>query len=107
MARPLRIEYPGAWYHLVCRGNERRSIFKGNADRVRFLVEMHAYVLMDNHFHLVVMTREPNLRQFIQRFNMTHAVYFHRRHRRSGHLYRRRYKSVLIDADNYLLEPRA
>jgi putative transposase len=107
MARPLRIEYPGAWYHLVCRGNERRSIFKGNADRVRFLVEMHAYVLMDNHFHLVVMTREPNLRQFIQRFNTTYAVYFNRRHRRSGHLYWRRYKSVLIDADNYLLEPRA
>lgn len=65
MARSLRIEYPGAWYHVTCRGNERRAIFADDDDRRRFLglleassiaahVEVHVYVLMDNHFHLVV-----------------------------------------------------
>lgn len=115
MARPLRIEYPGAWYHVTCRGNERRPIFKDDADRRRFLeiletttnlydVEVHAYVLMDNHFHFVVMIREANLSKFMQRFNTTYTVYFNRRHRRIGHLFQGRYKALLIDADSYLLE---
>jgi putative transposase len=115
MARPLRIEYPGAWYHVTCRGNERRNIFKGDSDRLRFLdilattshlhaVEVHAYVLMDNHFHAVLMTHEANLRTFMHHFNTTYTVYFNRRYRRSGHLYQGRYKAVLIDAESYLLE---
>jgi putative transposase len=115
MARSLRIEYPGAWYHVTCRGNERRAIFADDEDRLRFLdilegssttsrVEVHVYVLMDNRFHLVVMTHEANLHRFMQRFNTAYTVYFNRRHARVGHLYQGRYKALLVDADSYLLE---
>lgn len=80
MARPLRIKYPGAWYHVTCRGNERRVIFRDEKDRVRFLkaleesierfkVEVHCYVLMSNHFHFLLRTLEANLSRFMQRFN--------------------------------------
>lgn len=115
MARPLRIQYPGAWYHLTCRGNEGRSIFGADADRCRFLailaqsaaiyqVEIHAYVLMSDHFHLVVHTPQANLNRFMQRFNTTYTVYFNRRHDCRGQLYQGRYKALLVDADRYLLE---
>jgi REP element-mobilizing transposase RayT len=115
MARPLRIEYPGACYHVTCRGNERREIFADDRDRKRFLeilaenkelygVEVHGYVVMANHFHLLVMTPEANLQKFMQRFNTSYAVHYNRRHRRSGHLYQGRYKAILVDTDNYLLE---
>ena len=67
-------------------------------------VEIHAYVLMDNHFHLVVMTHEPNLQKPMQRFSTAYTVHFNCRDRRRGHLYQGRYEAVLIDADNYLLE---
>ena len=97
MTRPLRIEYPGAWYHVTCRGNEKRNIFWDDADREKLLgilsanlklyrIELHSYVLMQTHFHLLLMTPEANLRKFMQRFNTTYTVYFNRRHRRSGHL---------------------
>jgi hypothetical protein len=65
---------------------------------------MNCYVLMDNHFHMVLMTRETNLQKFMQRFNTSYTVYFNRRHQRTGHLYQGRYKVLLIDADSYLLE---
>jgi len=115
MARPIRIEYPGAWYHITCRGNERRSIFIDDQDRQKFLkilassielynVELHAYVLMINHFHLVLKTTEANLQKFMQQFNTSYTVYFNRKHKRIGHLFQGRYKAILIDADNYLLE---
>lgn len=115
MARPLRIEYPGAYYHVTCRGNERREIFADDLDRKRFLeilaeskeiygVEVHGYVVMANHFHLLVMTPEANLQKFMHRFNTSYTVHYNRRHRRSGHLYQGRYKAILVDADNYLLE---
>ena len=115
MARPLRIEYPGAYYHVTCRGNERREIFADDRDRKRFLeilaeskeiygVEVHGYVVMANHFHLLVMTPEANLQKFMHRFNTSYTVHYNRRHRRSGHLYQGRYKAILVDADNYLLE---
>jgi REP element-mobilizing transposase RayT len=79
MARPLRIQFPGAWYHVTSRGNERREIFCDDADRGRFLgilaesaaiygVETHTYVLMTNHFHLVAHTPRANLNRFMQRF---------------------------------------
>jgi REP element-mobilizing transposase RayT len=66
--------------------------------------EIHAYVLMSNHFHLVVHTPQANLNRFMQRFNTTYTVYFNRRHYRSGHLFQGRYKALLVDADSYLLE---
>jgi len=115
MARPLRIEYPGAFYHVTCRGNERKQIFQDDADRHTFLdildaslktfkVSLHGYVLMDNHFHLIVETPEANLGKLMQRFNTAYTIYYNRRHNRNGHLYQGRYKAILIDADEYLLE---
>lgn len=115
MARPLRIEYNGAWYHVTCRGNERSAIFKDDGDRERFLcilqesmekyqVELHGYVLMDNHFHLILHTPRGNLNRFAQRFNTAYTVYYNRRHKRVGHLYQGRYKAILVDKDSYLLE---
>jgi putative transposase len=115
MVRPLRIEYPGAWYHVTSRGNENKKIFSDDRDKKMFLeilsatrnlygVEVHAYVLMENHFHLVLMTSEANLSSFMQRFNTTYTIYYNRRHKRSGHLYQGRYKAILIEEDSYLLE---
>lgn len=115
MARPIRIEYPGAWYHVTCRGNEKKEIFSDDHDRGRFLeildkstklyrIEVHAYVLMENHFHLLLMTQEANLKSFMQRFNTAYIVYYNRRHRRSGHLFQGRYKAIVVDSDSYLIE---
>lgn len=115
MARPIRIEYNDAWYHVTCRGNDRQVIFKDDEDRRRLLlqlaenlklyrVELHAYVLMSNHFHLLIKTTRPNLRGFMQRFNTSYTVYFNIKHKRTGHVYQGRYKAILIDADAYLLE---
>lgn len=67
-------------------------------------VELHAYVLMTNHFHLVIKTRQANLQKFMQRFNTSYTMYYNRRYGRSGHLYQGRYKAILVDADEYLLE---
>jgi len=113
MARPLRIQYDGAAYHVTCRGNERREIFKDDSDRTRFLqiliqsltvygVKLYSYVLMSNHFHLLVETPKGNLGEFMRHFNITYTGYFNRRHNRSGHLYQGRYKSILVDKDTYL-----
>ncbi|MEI6634296.1 MAG: transposase [Chlamydiota bacterium] len=115
MTRPLRIEYPGAWYHVTSRGNERAEIFRDDKDRRRFLqaleesidifnVEVHSYVEMSNHFHFLLRTREANLGRFMQRFNTAYTAYFNLRHHRAGHLYQGRYKAILVDADEYLLE---
>ena len=115
MARPLRIQYPGAYYHVTCRGNERKDIFRVHDDRTVFLeklavsaqiynVSVHAYVLMTNHFHLLLSTPEGNLAEFMRHFNISYTSAFNRRHKRVGHLYQGRYKAFLIDADNYLLE---
>lgn len=114
MARHLRIEYPGAWYHFTCRGNERSRIFKDDADRKEFLsilkdslekymVRLHGYVLMENHFHLILHTPSGNLNRFAQRFNTAYTVYYNRRHKRVGHLYQGRYKAILVEKDSYLL----
>ena len=115
MARALRIEYPGALYHLTCRGNNRRAIFDDNSDRVAFLeilaqsrqifgVRLMAYVLMENHFHLLVETPLGNLSKFMRRFNITYTGYFNRRHQRVGHVYQGRYQSFLIEKESYLSE---
>lgn len=115
MARPLRIEYPGAWYHFTCRGNARSCIFNDKHDRKEFLkilrsslekysVKLHGYVLMNNHFHFLLHTPFGNLTRFAQRFNTTYTVYYNRRHKRVGHLYQGRYKAILVQKESYLLE---
>jgi REP element-mobilizing transposase RayT len=115
MARPLRILIPGGYYHVTCRGSERKAIFKDDRDRSVFLeklrgslaiyqVELHAYVLMSNHFHLLVSTPKGNLSEFMRHFNISYTAAYNRRHKRVGHLYQGRYKAILIDQDSYLLQ---
>ena len=108
MARPLRIERAGAWYHLTARGNERQAIFRAPRDYQHFcelLAEaverfgwrLHAYVLMKNHFHLLVETTKPNLSRSMQWLGVSYTMWFNRRHQRSGHLFQGRFKSVVVD----------
>jgi putative transposase len=115
MTRPLRILVPGGYYHVTCRGNDRRAIYRDDRDRSVFLeklqgslanyqVELHAYVLMSNHFHLLVATPKGNLSEFMRHFNISYTAAYNRRHRRVGHLYQGRYKAILVDQDSYLLE---
>ena len=115
MARPLRIEYPHAHYHVTCRGNDRRNIFRDGDDRLGFLtrlrksveiyeVRLHCFVLMNNHFHLVVDTPKANLSEFMRHFSVAYTSFFNRRHRRTGHLYQGRFKAILIQPDAWLLE---
>ncbi len=115
MARPLRIEFPGALYHVISRGNERRAIVRDDADRrkrvdwLRRTVEtygwrLHAFVLMNNHDHLFVETPEANLSAGMQHYNGSYTGYFNRRHRRAGHLFQGRFKGHLIEEAGYFLE---
>jgi putative transposase len=115
MARLLRIEYPGAVYHVTCRGNERKEIFRDDRDREAFIeilqrsqaiyeIRLFAYVLMDNHFHLLLETPLGNLSKFMRRFNIAYTGYFNRIHDRVGHLYQGRYLSTLVDKESYLSE---
>lgn len=115
MARPLRIDFAGACYHVTCRGNERRAIFKDDYDRSEFLeklqrsaeiygVQIHAFVLMGNHFHLIVRTPKANLSEFMRHFNVSYTGFFNRRHRRVGHLYHGRFKAILVEAETHLLD---
>jgi REP element-mobilizing transposase RayT len=110
MARPLRIERPGGRYHITARGNERKAVYRGDSDRFHFLellseaterfgIRIHAYVLMDNHFHLLVETPEANLSRAMQWLNVSYSVWFNRRHNRAGHLFQGRFKSLVIEDD--------
>ncbi len=115
MARPLRIEYPGALYHVTARGNERRDIFTSNHDRNQFLhvlgkiVESygwicHAYCLMDNHYHLLIETPDANLSKGMRDLNGIYSQRFNRIHNRDGHVFQGRFKSFVIEKDSYLQE---
>jgi putative transposase len=115
MARPVRVEFPGAVYHVTARGNERRKTFRGDADRRRFLetleeairlydLRLHAFCLMPNHYHLVVETPLGNLSRAIGWLQTTYTVRFNRRHRRSGHLFQGRFKAHLVEADSHSME---
>lgn len=115
MSRPLRIQYPGAYYHVTCRGNGNQKIFKDVQDHEEFMhlltrsvdifgVRVLAYALMPDHFNLLVCTPKSNLAEFMRHFNISYTGAFNRRYKRSGHLYQGRYKAFLIDKDNYLLE---
>ena len=115
MARPLRIEYPGAVYHVTSRGNARKKIFLDDIDRDEFLATLgwvverfgwgcHAYCLMDNHFHLLIETPKPNLSLGMRQLNGVYTQRFNRRHKRVGHLFQGRFKAILVERDSYLLE---
>ena len=114
MVRPLRIEYPHAHYHVTCRGNDRRRIFRDDGDRHAFLerlrksleiyeARLHGYVLMNNHFHIIAETPKANLSEFMRHFNVAYTSYFNRRHRRTGHLYQGRFKAILFQPEAWLL----
>ncbi|TLS77970.1 transposase [Mariprofundus erugo] len=115
MSRPLRIEYPGALYHLTARGNRQDEIFLGDEDRSVFLTLLgeeveqqqwlcYAYCLMDNHYHLLVETPEANLVKGMRRLNGRYTQRFNLRHGRVGHVFQGRYKSIVVDKGTYLLE---
>jgi putative transposase len=115
MARPLRLEFPGAVYHVTSRGNARQDIFLDDADRERFLSILsstvhrynwlcHAYCLMDNHYHLLVETPDPNLSSGMRQLNGVYTQAFNRDHNRVGHVFQGRYKAILVEKDTHLLE---
>jgi putative transposase len=115
MARPLRIEFPDALYHVTSRGNERRPIFRDDVDRRMFLSllaqgvtrfgwSLTAWVLMTNHFHLVIQTPHPNLSRGMHWLNGTYAAWFNRRHGRCGHLFQGRFQSLVIEKERHLQE---
>jgi putative transposase len=115
MARKLRVQYPGAIYHIINRGDRREPIFKEDSDRERFLTtlgqacaktswQVHAFCLMPNHFHLVIETPQANLVAGMKWFLGTYTTRFNRRHKLFGHLFSGRYKSLVVDGsgDGYL-----
>jgi putative transposase len=115
MARPLRLEFPGAVYHLTARGNARGAIVADDEDRGRFVALLgrevsqqrwacYAWCLMDNHYHLLIETPEGNLVSGMRRLNQTYTQNFNRRHGRVGHVLQGRYKSMVVDKESYLLE---
>lgn len=114
MARPLRIEYPGAVYHVTARGNEKKPIFRDAGDRELFLDLLkrvndrhqwlcHAYCLMDNHYHLLIETPEGNLSQGMRQLNGVYTQRFNITHDRVGHLFQGRFKAIIIEKEPQLL----
>ena len=112
MPRSLRLVRLGVWYHITARGIERRPIFRKDADRLHFLellaglserfrLRVFAYVLMDNHYHLLVELRQPNLSQALRWLNVSYSVWFNRRHARAGYLFQGRFKSFIVDPDSW------
>ncbi|UCH46553.1 MAG: transposase [Betaproteobacteria bacterium] len=115
MARPLRIEFPGAVYHVTSRGDRQEPIFEDDDDRLallnvvaqalsRFDGQMLAYCLMGNHYHFVLHTRKANLSKLMRHINGVYTQAFNRRHVKVGHLFQGRFKAILVDSDAYLLE---
>jgi putative transposase len=115
MARPLRIEFPGAVYHVTTRGDRREDIFVDDEDRhallevvaqalSRFDAEALAYCLMGNHYHFVLHTRQANLSLLMRHINGVYTQTYNRRHNKVGHLFQGRFKAILVDRDAYLLE---
>lgn len=115
MARPLRIEFPGALYHVTTRGDRRELIYDDDVDRQAFLEVMArvlerfdacvlAYCLMGNHYHLVLHTRRPNLSALMRQINGVYTQTYNRRHDKVGHLFQGRFKAILVDRDAYMLE---
>ena len=114
MARPLRIEYQGAFYHVIVRGNRRQDIFVDDEDRTVYLERLkrykerygfiiYAYVLMTNHVHLLIETLDAPISKVMHGINFTFTQHFNRRHEKVGHLFQGRYKALVCDRDSYLL----
>ena len=115
MARPIRVEYVDAVYHVTARGNERKAIYRDDADRQRYVetldetverfgVVIHAYCLMPNHYHLLLQTPRANLSAAAGWLQTTYSVRFNRRHGRTGHLFQGRFKAHLVEEDAYARE---
>ncbi len=115
MARPLRLEYPGAVYYVTARGNAGQEIFLNDEDREAFLAALgtvvdrfhwivHAYCLMTNHYHVLVETPEPNLSSGMRQLNGVTTQGFNRRHARTGHVLEGRFKAILVEKGSHLLE---
>lgn len=115
LSRQLRLEYPGAIWHITSRGNERREIFRDDNDRhefIQFLTQvigerrwlLHAWVLMSNHYHLLIETPEIGLSRGMKSLNREYAEYFNWRHDRIGHLFHGRFKGILVEREGHLLE---
>jgi len=115
MSRPLRIQYPDAWYHVMNRGRRAEEIFEGKKDYDAFIdllkdlvedynVNIAAYCLMSNHYHLLIQTPEGNISRSMRHLNGVYTQRYNRFHHCDGQLFRGRYKCILVDADSYLLE---
>ena len=115
MSRPLRIEYPGAFYHVTSRGNERKMVFQSTRDREKYLAYLesahdrygaiiHVYCLMGNHYHLLLETPRGNLSRVLHHINRAYTTYFNIKRGRSGHLFQGRFKGILVEKDAYCKE---
>ena len=115
MARPLRLEFPNALYHITSRGDRREDIYEDDEDRITFLSILgkvvaeynwicHGYCLMSNHYHLIIETLDSNLSKGMRQLNGVYTQATNRRHKRTGHLFQGRYKAILVDKESYLLE---
>jgi putative transposase len=115
MARPLRLEFAGALYHVTARGDRQEPIFLTDHDRRKFLDllgkevaqqgwQCYAYCLMTNHYHLLIETPQPNLVRGMRRLNGVYTQAFNRRKKQTGHVFQGRYKAILVDKEHYLLE---
>jgi len=114
MARPPRLEFPGAFYHIIVRGNQRQDIFVEDQDRIEYLKRLkgykkkcgfvlYAFVLMPNHVHLLIETLNTPISKIMQLINLTYTQYFNKKYDKVGHIFQGRYKSFLCDRDEYLL----
>lgn len=115
MARPLRIEFAGALYHVTSRGDGQEAIYLDDNDRdtyldvladvqQRFNWTIHAYCLMSNHYHLLIETPDSNLAKGMRHLNGVYTQKFNRHHKRTGHVFQGRYKAILVQKESYLLE---